>query len=81
MCTLGLCSLILQQVLAQNYIKAHLRMCTFKWYLHGKCQLPVPKYKEEADERSAGCEFNSLIGHFVLLHDIYIYSSTHLIYD
>ena len=37
-----------------NVIKAHLRMCTFKGYLHAKCQITVPMHREK--ERWGGCD-------------------------
>ena len=33
----------------QIYIKVHLRMYTFKGYLHEKCHIPVLMHKEEPD--------------------------------
>ena len=45
---------------ATTYIKVHTRMRTFKGYLDAKCQVPVPKHKEVADERSGGCDLGLL---------------------
>ena len=41
---------------AQIYTEAYLRMCIINEYLHGKCKVPVSMDKEEADERSEGCD-------------------------
>ena len=40
------------------HIKAQLRMCMFKGYLHlhAKCQILVRMHKEEADEGPGGCD-------------------------
>ena len=42
--------------LPQIDIKVHLRMHTFKRYLHAKCQIPAPMHKERRDERLGGCD-------------------------